>query len=371
MYIEDDILVPSQAIKYWLKYTDFGLTDQKFNLGFLRIEIKDGDEYVTDLEYKLDTSTEIDERHYFVNNKNPYCAFWIYNKAEFNKFVESPYYETRIENVNFAREQSAFGFNRGWYKATVIPSVNATVIPSVNATLLDPDCRIYHMPNNYIYDTSLFAKTRFLDCVDADNYILHRPSSSVATLEKIGVSNLILDKFCMKNHKYLVDQEYYDSWSGTNEYRLYSYLSLHFNHSVILDIGTFTGRSAVAFSHNPTNKVISYDVVDHIRMPHHPIYTKPNIEFRVKNVMSDLTAEFVKNVKIVSIDIDHYGNNEREIMNRLKEIGFHGIIILDDITHHPDPEINRCMNALWDSIEEPHQDFTQYGHCTGTGVVIM
>jgi len=79
-----------------------------------------------------------------LNNKNPYCAFWIYNKSEFNKFVESPYYN--IENIDGYDERAAsavglHGVSTPWYKGTVLPLKDNKLIG---------DCRIYHMPNNYV-----------------------------------------------------------------------------------------------------------------------------------------------------------------------------------------------------------------------------
>jgi predicted O-methyltransferase YrrM len=187
----------------------------------------------------------------------------------------------------------------------------------------------------------------------------------------IPISNRILDNFNLINHKYLVDSRYYDEKSGIQEYRLYSYLSTLFNNIVILDIGTLDGRSAIALSHNENNKVISYDIENHIKNNNHIIYSKQNITFNVKNVLEDLTEEFVKNVKIVMIDIDHFETIETLIINRLKELNFSGIIILDDITNHPDIYANICMNRLWNGIKEPKYDFTKYGHWSGTGILIM
>lgn len=188
---------------------------------------------------------------------------------------------------------------------------------------------------------------------------------------KITISNEILDDFNLKNHEYLVSRDYYEPKSGIQEYRLYSYLTTFFNNSIILDIGTLDGRSAISLSHNENNKVISYDVCDHINNNEHIIYTKQNIEFKIKNVLDDLDEEFIKNVKIVMIDIDHFEKVENEIINRLKELNFSGLIILDDITNHPDPIINECMNRLWNNITDTKYDFTKYGHFSGTGIIII
>jgi hypothetical protein len=147
IYIEDDILVPYKAIKYWLKYNT-KLEEMNYNLGFVRIEVDNNNtEYITDLQGKyFDTIINLDNDVYCVNNKNPYCAFWIYNKEQFDKFVNSKYYD--INNIvgYDIRESSAIGlhgFHTNWYFNTLIPISN---------NKLNEDCRIYHLPNNYVMD---------------------------------------------------------------------------------------------------------------------------------------------------------------------------------------------------------------------------
>ena len=187
---------------------------------------------------------------------------------------------------------------------------------------------------------------------------------------KITISNSILDNFVLKNKEYLVDETYYDLPSGQQEYHLYSYLSIFFNNTTILDIGTLNGRSAVSLSHNESNRVISYDIVDSINIPKHKIYTKPNIEFRIKDVLEDLTEELIKKVKIIVIDIDHFETIETKIIKKLDELKFSGIILLDDI-HHPEPVMNFCMQKLWNNLPYRKIDITRYAHWSGTGVVFM
>jgi hypothetical protein len=160
MYIEDDILVPYKAIKYWLEYNE-KLIEMNYNLGFVRIEVENNIEYITDLNAeKFDTIINLDEKTYCVNNKNPYCAFWIYNKNEFNKFVNSKYYDiNNIPNYD-TREQSAIGLhgvNTNWYKNTLIPVINNKLIE---------DCKIYHMPNNYVINkNNQFATIKFNEAI--------------------------------------------------------------------------------------------------------------------------------------------------------------------------------------------------------------
>lgn len=168
MYIEDDILVPSKAINYWITYNE-KLIQKKYNLGFLRIEIgTDGTEYITDLaNTQYDTFALIDNQMYCVNNINSYCAFWIYNRQEFNRFVDSKYYD--INNIiyyaswEFIREKSAFGLHglsTDWYINTLIPITDKKLIE---------DCKIYHLGNNYVNDDSNdYATIKFSEALKFD-----------------------------------------------------------------------------------------------------------------------------------------------------------------------------------------------------------
>lgn len=174
IYIEDDILVPYKAIKYWLKYSP-ELISLNYNLGFLRIEFdQNNTEFITDLHgEQFDTIVNLNNSNYCVNNKNPYCAFWIYTKEEFNKFVNSKYYDcVNIEGYgNDYRVQSAIGLHGkkvDWYKSTLIPVINNKLLE---------DCKIYHMPNNYVYNNyTLFATIKFDDCIKKDLNNLYIPN---------------------------------------------------------------------------------------------------------------------------------------------------------------------------------------------------
>ncbi len=145
MYIEDDILVPRKAIEYWEKNHE-ELADCNYNLGFLRIETDEkGDEFVTDLRNHLWDIQEINGKQYCINDEEPYCAFWIYDKKTFNRWTELEYYDIQMIPGYKIREASAIGLHGKWscwYRDTVIPVDENKK--------LDEDCRIYHMPNNYI-----------------------------------------------------------------------------------------------------------------------------------------------------------------------------------------------------------------------------
>jgi hypothetical protein len=164
MYVEDDILVPQNAIDYWLKNKN-NVMFEECNLGFLRIETADNKDYLSDLEgMKFPYRTmQIEDQTYLINETNTYCAFWIYDKAEFQRWTDSMYYDINNITGYDTRERSAIGLHgirppNGWYRYTLFPLVAHKRI--------DPECKIYHIPNNYVNNPmSLYATVLFDDCI--------------------------------------------------------------------------------------------------------------------------------------------------------------------------------------------------------------
>jgi len=148
--------------------------------------------------------------------------------------------------------------------------------------------------------------------------------------------------------------------AGQSEYRLYAYLSTCFNDSVILDVGTRVGGSALALSYNENNRVISYDLVEQGASK----IVKDNIEFKIQDFREDETLNYDE-ISIIMIDVDpHDGVQEVEMMEFLNDKEWKGIILLDDIGPAW-PEVQ----DMWDAIEDPKIDVTEVGHMSGTGLV--
>ena len=148
--------------------------------------------------------------------------------------------------------------------------------------------------------------------------------------------------------------------AGQSEYRLYAYLSTCFNDSVILDVGTRVGGSALALSYNENNRFISYDLTEQGASK----IVKDNIEFKIQDFREDDSLNYDE-ISIIMIDVDpHDGVQEVEMMEFLKDRGWQGIILLDDIGPAW-PEVQ----DMWDAIEEPTIDVTEVGHMSGTGLV--
>jgi hypothetical protein len=145
-------------------------------------------------------------------------------------------------------------------------------------------------------------------------------------------------------------------------YKFYSYLSKKFQNSTILDIGTRNGRSAIAFANNPKNKVISFDVVEYAT---HKELNMPNIELRIGDFMQDKTIDY-NNVNIILIDVDpHDGKQEPPMIKYLEDIGWEGILLLDDISLDLWPAIN----YMWQSLPYEKYDITDIAHFSGTGMI--
>lgn len=149
--------------------------------------------------------------------------------------------------------------------------------------------------------------------------------------------------------------------AGKEAYKLYSYFSEKLNNSIILDIGSYLGNSAIALSKNPSNTVISYDLEDTGVKDIH----RENIIWKTMNFMEDHID--YKNVKLILIDIDpHTGVEEIKMIKFLKEIGWKGILLLNDI------HLNDEMNNFWNSLNLNNKlDVTPIGHYSGTGLVFF
>lgn len=149
--------------------------------------------------------------------------------------------------------------------------------------------------------------------------------------------------------------------AGISEYRLYSYLSTFFHNTTILDIGTRTGGSALALSYNPNNEVRSYDLVEQGASS----IQRDNITWKIGDFMQDNKIDW-DNVSIIVIDVDpHDGEQERVMMNWLRDKKWKGILIHDDIS----PDMWPLINDMWNEIPEEKFDVTEIAHMSGTGIV--
>jgi hypothetical protein len=141
-------------------------------------------------------------------------------------------------------------------------------------------------------------------------------------------------------------------------YPLIACLSTRFKNSLIFDIGTNKGYSALALSYEPTNTVISYDIVEckELSGPDRPA----RIEYRIGDVLNDAR---LLSAPLIMLDTNHDGGFERVFYDYLKKHRYRGWLFLDDI------HLNTAMIRFWNDITEPKEDLTDLGHWSGSGLV--
>jgi hypothetical protein len=158
-----------------------------------------------------------------------------------------------------------------------------------------------------------------------------------------GINTEKLDKIDMFAYKFIncIDhQEFYKSKSSIDQYRLLSYISNSISGIKIIDVGTFKGCSALAFSSNKNNEIYSFNLYEQLDLN----FVPKNIKFIIDNILNGDYNSLIKESKVILLDTFHDGSFEYEFYNHLVKIGFNGILLLDDIY------INSEMYKFWDSI---------------------
>ena len=158
--------------------------------------------------------------------------------------------------------------------------------------------------------------------------------------------------------KYLSQEEVEMFHKSGEHYDLLSTFSKQFNKVKIYDIGTYKGLSAIALSSNQSNLIVSYDIGYYVtvKQPY-------NVEFRIGSFYHD--REMLSS-PLIMFDIDpHDGLQEKKFVENLINIGYKGTVIFDDI------HLNDGMKDFWNSITQEKHDYTQYGHWSGTGIVLF
>ena len=169
IYSEDDLLIYNETLSYWNNNKDICL-DNNYNLGFLRIEyINLDDIYITDISSKFtkEDIIEINNKKFLLNNKNPYCGFWIYDKNIMKKFIKSEYYNLKNIKGYELRETSAIGLN-GKYTNFFY----GTLLPLNGLNQINNLCYVHNMPNNYIDKKSKYGKININNLFNINNEII-------------------------------------------------------------------------------------------------------------------------------------------------------------------------------------------------------
>ena len=178
------------------------------------------------------------------------------------------------------------------------------------------------------------------------------------------ITNDVLDSIDMYVLSKLINsieyQNYYIAPSGVEHYRLLSYISLNINNVNLLDIGTYKGSSALAFSINPNNKVYSFNLVDN-----YDLSNDNGIVFKFGYINRDEHIDLILSCPFILLDTMHDGFFERTFYEFLENINYKGCLILDDI------KLNQEMIKFWKEINNEKYDVSHLGHATGTGIVFF
>jgi hypothetical protein len=180
---------------------------------------------------------------------------------------------------------------------------------------------------------------------------------------KITLSNTLLDCLHTEHVQYIHPdmQQWFHGLSGQEHYRVLMHLAFCYDGVDIADIGTYRGASAIALAQNPNNKVLSLDIgVFRNEIPMN------NIEFCIGDFRTNTEIQNkILKCPFIMLDIDHLYNNEIWFYNFLKESGWKGTMLCDDIN------LNEEMKRFWNEITHPKLDITNYGHFSGTGIVLF
>lgn len=138
-----------------------------------------------------------------------------------------------------------------------------------------------------------------------------------------------------------------------------------YRNATFIDIGTHLGASAYALSREPSNRVLSFDILHKKTLPR-----IPNVTYSLDNLMSPEGRERWKTPLLESalifLDIDpHEGRLEYEFYEWLRDNAYTGTLICDDIWY-----FDGMRRNFWYKIPYEHKmDVTDQGHISGTGIV--
>lgn len=179
---------------------------------------------------------------------------------------------------------------------------------------------------------------------------------SRSAINQIDLSSL--DSICNNAPNY----KYFNLEAGKEHYKLLAYLSKIVDGKKVLDIGTYQGLSAAAMSLSG-KEVDTFDIVEDPSALE--IISKlDNVHYHLGTEYMHRFAEIIKDVDLIMLDIDHRGQTEKDILKLLDDVGYDGILMMDDI------HLNDAMRDVWSSVTRSKYDVSTFGHWSGTGIVL-
>ena len=148
-----------------------------------------------------------------------------------------------------------------------------------------------------------------------------------------------------------------------DQYRFYVWLSKQINNSLIIDLGTRKGTSAVAFANNRTNQVWTYDIRTYDFQG--AWEDRDNLHYVVADVLS-LPPSTYDDAAILHLDLLHDGETERQWLDKVDQSNFSGLLIMDDVNYGKFPGLMQ----LWNSLKRRKLLLPPgISHFSGTGLV--
>jgi predicted O-methyltransferase YrrM len=162
-------------------------------------------------------------------------------------------------------------------------------------------------------------------------------------------------------------------WPGEH-YRLLAGLVEFLDPKLVVEIGTYTGMSALALKHRlaADGQIVTFDVQPWRTFSHTLLNPRDFSNGRLDQVVDDLsTAEgfsrhrsLLTRADLIFVDAAKDGLMEARLLRGFESTDFatEPIIVFDDI---------RLWNmlAVWRGISRPKLDLTSLGHWSGTGLV--
>ena len=151
-----------------------------------------------------------------------------------------------------------------------------------------------------------------------------------------------------------------------NEYKLLRWLSTQFNGSIILEVGTLSGRGANALSYNPRNLVITLDcdTPEDIGKKQELVTLASNVVRMIGNV-HEIDLTWLSKVDLIYLDIQHKAEELDRFLKNIEPY-FKGILIVDATNSNKFSDHRYYFNAL---SREKQQLPTVVAGCRGTGVI--
>lgn len=160
-------------------------------------------------------------------------------------------------------------------------------------------------------------------------------------------------------------------------YRLLAGLVRVVKPRLVVEVGTFTGASALAFLSQaaPDTRLVTYDVVPWDEIPQQLLVQEDFDAGRLEQRIGDLTVssywasehDLFAEADLVFLDGPKDGVFEPQMLRHLAALGWEGhsyVLVIDDIRFLQ-------MIDAWHEVPPPKLDLTSFGHWSGTGIALV